>query len=86
MPYNAALTLKYNGRNYPKHLMSPRAKGFTSVVIQKLTGSSNNINGTFYISPGLIAIFKHILGGAYIRGGGLLFREHFVLASSCQDL
>ena len=36
--FQRALTLMYNGRDYPKLFMSPRAKGFTSVVIQILTG------------------------------------------------
>ena len=36
------------------------------------------------ISPGLIAIFKHILGGLY--SGGLIFGGHFVLVSEYPDL
>ena len=47
--FKRALTLMYNGRDYPKHFMSPRAKVFTSVVIQKLTGGSNNVNGSFFV-------------------------------------
>ena len=36
------------------------------------------------VSPGLIEVFKHFLGGLY--SGGLIFGGHFVLVSSCQDL
>ena len=36
------------------------------------------------ISPGLIEVRKHILGGLY--SGGLIFGGHFVLVSEYQDL
>ena len=41
------------------------------------------------ISPGIIAIFKHIFGGLYSGGlifGGFIFGGHFVLVSEYQDL
>ena len=34
----------YNGKDYPKHFMSPRVKGYTSVMIQKLTSGTENVN------------------------------------------
>ena len=37
------------------------------------------------ISPGLIEVRKHFLGGLYL-GGGLIFGGHFVLVSEYQDL
>ena len=36
------------------------------------------------VSPGLIEVFKHFLGGLY--SGGLIFGGHFVLVSKYQDL
>ena len=42
------------------------------------------------VSPGLIKVFKHFLGGLYsgglIFGGELIFGGHFVLVSEYQDL
>ena len=41
------------------------------------------------VSPGLIEVFKHFLGGLYSGGlifGGLIFGGHFVLVSEYQDL
>ena len=36
------------------------------------------------VSPGLIEVFKHFLGGLY--SGGLIFGGHFVLVGEYQDL
>ena len=41
------------------------------------------------VSPGLIEVFKHFLGGLYSGGlysGGLIFGGHFVLVSEYPDL
>ena len=41
------------------------------------------------ISPGLIEVRKHFLGGLYSGGlysGGLIFGGHFVLVAEYQDL
>ena len=43
-PIKAYSKEPYNGKDYPKHFMSPRVKSFTSVMIQKLTTKTENSN------------------------------------------
>ena len=38
----------YDGKDYSKHCMSPRAKGFASVVIRKLASGAKSANGSFF--------------------------------------
>ena len=47
--FKRALTLMYKGEDYRQHFMAPRGKGFTSVVMQRLTSGSGDTNNSFFL-------------------------------------